>query len=604
MPSGLAWFTIHVMAENSSSIWLIKSRGRVFGPFTKTEVESRVKEREFGLLDEVASPLRRWVYIKDQAAFQGVVEELKSPAWSDRTEATWGQTQSEGFTHSITEPLDPSMLDDLTEDLSQRSKEIVLYDVKEEKVDRATKSAYGRYQTIGQTEPSVQARAHRSTWYLWTLTLGLVLSVSGYVLYKKFLTDPSVSPYQGSSVGPDDILQSLELGDYVSALAGLKQLKRQGRLSDQFQLFYGVLLIQLESQTVVGQEVLAELLRLNPTLKEAYTGMAIAKMQLNQFELADTNLDKALEVDPYYCAALINRGLLNGLESKWLEAKALLISASDRGCTEGEIVMGLADAALRLGSEEPRHLSEALSILEDYFMNFQDYRMEVRFLIELLQQKLVNEPVEEEALIRVLDLNPGLADSHRHNVLVYRQPSIWQRHLESCLNMGKNAKENKETPFSDLFEGVCLLKAGRRTDARSHMEAAMAARPKDPLILSWYAYTLTELGLNDQAAVALGRAQEGLKGFSYDLPLIMLGMFCEEKSDWSCAHQAWRELYQRRPRSVEALMGLANFNIHNKQHDQAMSYIRLAKSASAHYIPVLKAEKLAKKEKWHEEISK
>ncbi len=68
----------------STGLWLVKSGGRILGPFSREEVVAKLKSKELVLLDEVAQPLRRWRYVRDEMEFARVVESLRMGAYAGR----------------------------------------------------------------------------------------------------------------------------------------------------------------------------------------------------------------------------------------------------------------------------------------------------------------------------------------------------------------------------------------------------------------------------------------------------------------------------------------------------------------------------------------
>src|SRR5690348_10923255 len=132
--------------------WLVKSGGRVLGPFTQAKLEELLRSREISVLDEVSVPMRRWHTIQIHPDLTELVETLRRTNVSDKTEATWTPTNATGnLTQTVTESLDSELTEELTSDLTDdlsdfaTNKEIVIHDVKEQTSSGAS-ATRGRYQ--------------------------------------------------------------------------------------------------------------------------------------------------------------------------------------------------------------------------------------------------------------------------------------------------------------------------------------------------------------------------------------------------------------------------------------------------------------------------
>ena len=130
--------------------WLVKSSGRIRGPFTKSQVEQLLKTREFVPLDEVSQPFSRWQTIRDVGEFAKIVEEIRLGSLK-YSEDTISSTLDSTGTMTLTENLNDQYIDERTDDFSHYSNNLdeIVYESNEINEVRSASPNYNNLKTFG-----------------------------------------------------------------------------------------------------------------------------------------------------------------------------------------------------------------------------------------------------------------------------------------------------------------------------------------------------------------------------------------------------------------------------------------------------------------------
>jgi hypothetical protein len=63
--------------QNTSSNWLVRSSGRVLGPFSDKELEEKIIKKEISIIDEISTPWQRWDFVREFPMFYDAVEKVR-----------------------------------------------------------------------------------------------------------------------------------------------------------------------------------------------------------------------------------------------------------------------------------------------------------------------------------------------------------------------------------------------------------------------------------------------------------------------------------------------------------------------------------------------
>lgn len=586
---------------DSASAWLVKSSGRILGPFPEARIAELLRTREISVLDEVSQPLRRWQTIQYHAQFREVVENLRRASLSEKTEATWtpggGLT---GITQTLTDLQEADLTEDITMDLDSFSgsngKEIVIHNVKEQNLVSGPVSA-ARFQTqLGQTS-AIQQQVERTTKGLWIVTIVVLVSVFGYILHRRY----SAGPYEGKLPVQNlrqNVLNLVQVGQYQEALRELKNYYPDPTLAGDLSIYYGSLLIQVEGQTVMGRRLLqAHLQAKRPEVKQAYTGLGVADLLDGQLESAEANFDKALAVDSDYVPSIINLAAVALQKGDFKRAKNLASRALTLSPFQGEAMLILSEAQLYI-SKAANSLSELVPIsrmIQDFQTRQWDYFAEVGFY-SLYFDYLRKDKALEAKINRYLDGDPRLTTDHRHNVFIYKGRTSWKILGRLCEQMRERMNETARVA---VFQASCYAREGRWDAARQFVEKAVHQSPKDPLVQAWYSYVLKESGDADQASVIFAKATEYNRRGEYILPTLLQARFSQANEDVEGARVSWQRLYERDLNYLPAVAGLAWVHVKSRSFNEASKMIHKGLQISPDYIPLLQLRQKGETEGWY-----
>jgi tetratricopeptide (TPR) repeat protein len=580
--------------------WLVKSSGRILGPFLTEKIADLLKTREISVLDEVSDSLRRWQTIQYHTHFKEIVDNMRKASLSEKTEATWtpGGAGTMGLTQTLTDISDSDLTEEVTMDLEgfNTHKEIVIHDVREQSQLRAPETG-GRYQAQHGGNTAINRQVERTTRGLWIVTIVVLLAVIAFIVQRRY----SGGQFEGRLPVQNlkqSVVNLVQIGHYSEALRELKNYYPDPVSSGDLAIYYGSLFIQVEGQTVMGRRLLNLVLASKrPEVKQAHTGLGVADLLDGQFDSAETNFEKALAVDPDYVPAILNVAALSLQKGDYRRSKNLASRTLALSPFQGEAMLLLAEAQLYLskGSGSLVELAPISRTIRDFQERQWDYHGEVGFY-GLYFDFLRREKGLEEKIERYLDTDPRLTQDHRHNVFIYKGRTSWKVMGRFCEQMVDKLQGD---PRVAALHASCLAREGKWDAARKAIEMAVHQSPKDPLIQAWYAYVLRESGDADQSSVILARATDSNRKGDYRLPTLLQARFSQANDDVENAKQSWQKLYERDMNYLPSVAGLAWVNTKTKSFGEASKLIDKGLRISPDYIPLLELRQKGELEGWY-----
>lgn len=572
--------------------WLVKSQGRILGPFSKEEVGRLLLDFEIVILDEVSIPYGRWNYLRDSEDFKEVVEEvrLKNLSQDGDTTTIFIDNETNTDTLQLTETQDFS--DDLTEDLTAATLSEIVLDQVEERKTFSNKSI-GSNTFVFEGDSSVKKETQKTIRFQWVFAIITVFAIVGFVLFKHFIEKPMKIQKQFEALTMQ-AKSKLYLGDYAKSLELFQEAERMLPDNRENDLYLGTLLIQIDHQTVLGKRFLASVLESNNknNMKLAYTGIGIATLKDSQYEESLDFFQRALEIDPEFGPALINLGAANLHLKRYQKAVNYFQLVVKDGVKDAAATVMLVISYIKMWekSKDPRYLEQALVESEKSIENAFDYKQELYFLktyTEVLKSGA--EGVEPE-LEAIMDMDPRLTVQHRHDLFVYRKFTQW-KHLQAYCD---SLVEKLNTTFiKTAFEGYCNIRTGDTVTAQRIVEDALLQAPSHSLIQSIYALTMIESGIEDPAKLALQRAISKLKDKAYKLPYQLMAEVCQKSSDGKCSEKEyWANLRRIDKMSLAAIAGLVDVYIRDNNLEAAESLLAKGLEYSQDYKPFIKLKKL------------
>ncbi|NJM09999.1 MAG: hypothetical protein HC883_03680 [Bdellovibrionaceae bacterium] len=298
------------MSARDESNWLVKSSGRILGPFPSAKIAELIRSREISVLDEISPPNRRWQTIQYHDQFREVVDSMRKASLSERTEATWTPAGTSNLTQTLTDLSDADLTDEMQDDgfSSTSTKEIVIHNVQEHDRIHQPQNAGGRYQPTQAQNTAIQRQVEKTTRGLWIMTTLILLVVATFIAHKRFGGRQGNFEVRPTAAGlKQSVIASVQVGHYAEALKEMKSFFSDPAQAGELAIYYGSLLIQVEGQTVLGRRLLNQVLASRrPETKQAYTGLGLADLVDGQLDAAQENFQKALSHDAAYVPAMVN----------------------------------------------------------------------------------------------------------------------------------------------------------------------------------------------------------------------------------------------------------------------------------------------------------
>ena len=577
--------------------YLVRSRGRLLGPYTYEQVLEGLGTREFDDIDEVSVPFQRWKAIRDVPDFIIAVEKLRHSR--DNVDDDTTTIGSSTMTGSMTDVVQPDYIDaSLTEEISivhQGSQEIVVEDDSPQgelhiEGQNVVKKKAPQVKEFGlASDRRIQKKASQRVRAIWTL-LGILAVVGlGSMYYLKNF----VKPKQQAALNADLVQEAkaaLLIGRYRESMASFKQVYEQDQANNEVFLYLGTLLVQMENQTFLGRQLLE---RYEPDsefrskLREVALGLSYYKEE--NMERAEEMFQGILARDPKYFPAAFNLGALQLRNGQLDEAIRSLQASVLTGKYEPYVSLVIAKAYIDKwrSTDDSQLLITARSTLEGVVTIGQDYYQEALLFLAYVYI-LQNEVEKAQALVEsILDANPYLTPEHRHNLFLARDVLSWSNLSDYCFQM---IQQLGPSAHVKALEGFCQSKMGDGTQAKSTLERAIDQSGQDPLVQSVYAYVLERLGHSSEASVALGLATRNQGNGRFKLPLMLQSRFCQISEDYECLRRSAEQLLRIDASSVTANVQLAIYNNQVQNSEVALRYVERAERLSPHYRPLLEVK--------------
>lgn len=578
--------------------WLVKSGGRVVGPYSKQQIEQLLRSREISVMDEVSQPCRRWNCAKDVPFFANVIEEIRVQNYRFGEDTVTTAIEGTG-TITVTEPVD-GYSDDRTDEISkfQRSKaEIVYEDIDDGSKPSSQVGGSQPYKSFGYQNDLVIANQARATARLaWLVTGAILFGIVTFVFYNRFVA----VPFQNKETATDVkrmAMESLVVGDYAEAMEYFQKAYRLDPRDGDIYAYLGTLQIQVAGQTVVGRRKLQEVLSSGRGVfpKLAMTAIGIADLIDGDSISADDKFKKALALDPYYAPAKINLGASALQRREFKIAREWLSSVVDQGTDEGAAYLMLAETDINLFREEkdPRYLEHAQKQLTRHMQKSFDYFQEAALMLGYIDFISGRNEQLEQKLGLILDIDPMQTEDHRHDLFVYRGRVSWKSLHQMCLQMVGGLTLS---PRVKALRGYCYFRGGQEVEALKSLDDAATQGVKDALVQSLYAFILDGIGQETRASVALGKATELNASIRLALPMILQGRFYSRAGKHKMALELWQTLYRADEKSLVGLAGLAEAHFSLKNYSEAQGYLVEGFRLSKDYRPLYRVKKRAERE--------
>jgi tetratricopeptide (TPR) repeat protein len=447
---------------NPNDQWLIKSAGRVMGPFKITEVISGLHLKHFTVLDEISLPYGRWVLIRDEPAFQEAIKDVRK--------------KDENFEHTVT----------TTETINKTQTVSANYiDMEEFNGDGGvgsppplTKEQRIRRDLQLSSDPQVKAIAKRRALMLPLFIVLLVLTV-GSIAY--FIVNK-----KGGGASDSLMLQALSyknLGIYDKELDILNKIKTTDKGNFEAEIEAAFLQIGMYSQTLVGRRTLEKHSAKFDDSKygpQVFTSIALSYLLEGDWKNGDENLQKALKIDPKFEPALYNKGAISFRSGQYEKAEKDFEALISENPNNPYILIGSALSSLevvRKGMMPVRIMPVLVQLLDTYLRDNFDLEQEILMIEAYIYTQLNNQKARNVVISKLLNGDLDSGRNHKFDILFDRSVVSWKNLLQYCQAVYESAQRD---PLNKSLWAYCLYRAGNDIDSKKAIYETVVENPNHP----------------------------------------------------------------------------------------------------------------------------
>ncbi len=564
------------IVQSLPSEWLLKSSGRIMGPFTLADVEKKLMASEVVPLDEVSRPFERWKYLRDEVAFAKTIELVRLRAMS-RHEDTGTNTHVEkGQDFTITQ--DSAQTASFTDAMDEN-----LIDVQARVVPIAPQKSNGNVSSYGVTsDATVQANINQSSRRMWLVPLlAFAIFAMIWVTTRKHGNVRSVSFEELYRQG----VEAQDAADHMRALKSFKAALELRPNDADTGLKAAALMIYFEGQTAEAQRIVNNILdrEHSPSVvKEANVVLALARMQDSEYTSALDKINESLKLDRNYGPALINKSYLDSKADKYQEAIDSLNQIHESAVSNIYAVKNilLASLLLRQGdaAASAMEFKRSYEVASRYAASNQEYAQEAKLIGAIAKFKIDKTLENVES---VLDSDPEINVQFIPDILVFPRIVDWSQLLRWC---EEAVRGSPKVAVNTGLLGFCFMRANRSDEAKKNFTEAMLQDPTNALLAALFGYFMLSTG-NDDAAKASLKA--GLKENGIRLPTLLRARSCMRSSNWNCARENYELAVRNNPRDLSAIAGLSESYWRLNEFNKAHEWLSRGLAITNRYKPLL-----------------
>ena len=596
--------------ENDRS-WLVKAGERILGPFKAEEVKGLLASRELVALDEIASPGKRWRYVREEPSFAKALEELRKWHLNQREDTELGTEISEPVseqTETEVSALPPALPTPEVSSLSASAP--------------APVEAQGGYRLAVRTPPppsrletQVQRQAHgqaelrptaegradagvrlsirRTSGFVWAL-MGVLVLGGAFVFFRQPGRSSGSTAGEASQNFAESARRGLEafrLGRFEEALRRLSDADAAKPGDPEVSTKYALLLARADQTQLAKRKVEPFLNSTDPAIRrQARIADAVALLAEGAETTARRDLQDALKADPASSVVLADLGSLALGQRDWPVAISRLREARTVDPESAPLQVLLAQALWQSGRTGAR---EAGEIMQASVSRTSDFRQEASVILAGREQAAGNRPDSRAHLIAAIVSDPFDTDYHWHDPGLFLAPVAWASALlPTCKTL---AAENPGDVAGHALLVICEQKAGHFTEASAAAADLILRSPEDPFSHAAAAYVA--LAQKDDATaeaalkIALDKAEARHDGAAAQLARTLKGHLCWRRGDMKCVQLFFGMTSSVAPASAFAQTLLARVQLkEGKPRAVITASVEAVTRASPNFIPLLELQ--------------
>lgn len=560
---------------NQDRVWLVRSSGKILGPYAFEEVAALIGAHEVSILDEIRDPNTRWNFVREHKKFSKLVNDIrtKEAQFLDQETET-GARSATVKDYEIGRELTGENTNETTGELNPQSIKIPTPQRPAE--HKLSTDSTPSYSLTG----SLQKRRVRS-WFLGAAVVGIFLF--GVYLLQFHSEDVQ------QTMSADEYIKIAKvnraIGSFERALEFYRKAESLGPLDLVSKIQVASLLIEVNNQTLEArktiEEVLAKVSGGDASRTEAQLVQGLSYFKEADYLKAEQVYKSILFSDSKQVEARTNLGLIHLVRSEFEAANKEVLILQKEGYSEPLLVLASAFVNLGLNENNPDAslLKSASDDLERLNRRSAEYRLEAQLMRAVIAQKLEDTSRAERIIENLLEDDPNLSKDHSHNLLLDRQLLRWEKLSMYCDFLTSKLPEG---PASRGLSSYCSFQKEETNLAIKKIEEARNQFPMSALLVGLHAHYLLSTNRLPEAK----QLAEGVRETS-QLARRVYAEACLQQKDWSCAEKNWTDVMSAQSGDAGAMRALAYIQFSKHSPERALDFIKTGLVKAPNYKPLL-----------------
>ena len=514
-------------------VWLVKSAGRILGPYSIVALKEKLKARKISILDEIRTPTSRWDLIRNQKQLGDLVEQIKSEyIFQDEDTDLISQDSS------AADPIDVQYteLEDLPPPKPKKNSKIILL-------------------------------------VFWFMALVAIFSSVSLVLFQ---SEKILSKKVARSYSEQDFM----LGHYKQVL---EDLNNEKTLTSAKTVRLALLQLQYDNQPIESRRTLEKLDRSKTDFSQSDVDMILGLSYMKEHNWNEAKVKfESIQEPSKLSNAKINLAIIDFMNNRYDAAHTTVQQLLEIERTNTFLPMLMGAALFHSEDTNKDKIKKYLADFSDFINRTHNFRIEFLLYKAALHLKL-KEPMESaNAVELLLKTNPQLTFNHIQNLWIDQQILKWDNLNEICTFVA-DQQEKAQVP---ALKALCLFKIGETGRALQLIESGRQQFADNNLLIPLHSFLLKELGQFDQA-LTLAKMNDLS---SLTLLNVVAGEICLNKKDFTCADKYFFKTLDINPNDLDAITGLAKLNILLGKTSLANEFIKTGLEFSPHFQPLMELE--------------
>ena len=565
--------------------WLVKTSGRVIGPYRQEEILQLLLDKRIAPIDEIKGPETRWVFLREHTQFREIIQKYRDQESSAVENTHGGQnTMTETDVNpDLTPTPHPLHIGSAGKGVVPEIKSIKHDTPKESEVKDGAKAAKvtPHYGMLNDRRVIRRTESKTKLFVMSLLIAGSVLLLfSGYIyLNKKNSNGMQVLDRKNYK---ESAIKNKALGLYDLALSDYRKAVEKENLDLSSKLTFATLLMNVENNYLEANRIVDEIESEHKNLTPEYKSIienirGLAAMSEDSFAASEVHFKNALNFDVANEVAKINLVQLKIVYGKNAEAFKLIQDLNREGIISPIFSINKAFllASGKVDNDKFAKMEQELGQI-----NSTEFEIESHFLRAFFELKMNKKNSFESNLRKLFSFNPDLSRDHVRELGVTFRALEWSKFKSLCDEMIGVGGENSWAKALDIY---CSYQKGDINGASSKADSYNVKFAKDENILAIYLFILykTNRLAEAKAVIALNPGRE-----IYLLNLVKSEM-CLKDNNYNCAEEGFNDLYHRDADDIEALHGLARTNYLSKNNEAAIQYMQKGLAINDKFLPLL-----------------